>query len=98
MTVSEVSRRLGISTPTVTQRARALLAEGKISPREGRDWIFSPAEAAMLRDFSGRPRERKKPIRQPAAAPAPPARTGTRGYGIGPRRYAEGAEDVPRGE
>jgi DNA-binding transcriptional MocR family regulator len=99
MTVPEISQQLDISVSTVTQRARALLAEGKIRQREGRDWIFDDRETALLMDFIGRERERKKYTWKTPAAPvvAPKPQTAA-GYGVRVRRYADGAVDVPVGE
>ena len=98
MTVYQMSHHLGISEPTVTQRARALLAEGKIRPREGRDWIFSEAETELMRDFVGRERVRKAYVWKPEQPPATPPKKSAGAYGSRPRRYADGAEDVPVGE
>jgi len=102
MTVNDIAERLGISTPTVTQRARALVAEGKIQPKEGRDWIFSVPEAEMIRDFHGRARVRKAYVKQPppVESPAPAVRPPSHGgYGVRPwRRVIDEVEDVPAGE
>lgn len=102
MTIYEAAESLGIVPATVTQRLRALVAEGAIPPRAGRDWNVTPEVLEQLRGFLERPHVRavpKKAQENPIAPPIPVVRgPSSRGYGIGPRRNVDGAEDVPRGD
>ena len=98
MTVTDASRALGISEPTVTQRARALVADGKLTPHEGRDWIFSAADLELLRNFKDRGHVRKTVEKRPPRIETPVrVNRGSRGYGVS-AHLSDGAEDVPREE